>query len=178
VLTADALDHAPDLLEPFRAWRVWRVTKDLYRAALASVSRPIIWPAGEPLVAECMRHRSRLATFLRPGATHIAPALHCACGIYATDLDHALDYLMQDAFPFELATVLGSVALWGEVVECEVGYRASHAYPVALYIAETHRGPDWGPNGAIVLDLQGYGVPVEMLPSGRSLDESIARLSA
>jgi hypothetical protein len=178
VLTAGALDAAPDLFEPFHAWRVWRVTKDLRRAALASVSRSIIWPAGRPLVAECKRHRSRLASFLRPGANHVAPALHCACGIYATDLDHALDYLAQDAFPFELATVLGSVALWGEVVECEVGYRASHAYPVALYIPDTHRGPDWGPDGAIALDLQDYGVPVEMLPSGQSLADSAVRLLA
>ena len=178
MLTAGALDAAPDLFEPFHAWRVWRVTKDGYRAVLASVSRPIIWPAGQPLVADCMRHRSRLGSFLRPGASHVAPAAHCACGIYATDLDHALDYLTQDAFPFEMATVLGSVALWGEVVECEVGYRASRAYPVALYIPDTHRGADWGPSGTIALDLQCYGVPVEMLASGRSFDESVARLSA
>ncbi len=33
-----------------------------------------------------------------------------------------------------LIRVMGKVSLWGTVIETEHGYRASHAYPLRLYI--------------------------------------------
>jgi hypothetical protein len=67
--------------------------------------------------------------------------------------------------PHEIGRAIGTVALWGEVVECTRGWRASHAYPRRLYL--------WGPalsvgaraEGVDVLvdELSGYRVPVERI---------------
>jgi hypothetical protein len=47
------------------------------------------------------------------------------------------DYLrqMQPAPPGAIHYALGRVSLWGSVIECERGWRASYAYPAALYVA-------------------------------------------
>jgi hypothetical protein len=126
---------------------------------LASVVKGVTWPAGEPLAAECLGPRLIPLPRLRP---HPAPGPRCECGIYATDVGRASQYL-RDSIPFDLGRVLGRVALWGTVVECERGFRASHAYPVALYVP-VGRG-----NGALrralelAAGLRRYRVPVELL---------------
>jgi hypothetical protein len=61
--------------------------------------------------------------------------------------------------------VLGRVSLWGEVVECERGYRASHAYPAALYVPldATCRG---GPAAETVArELAAYDATIESIPA-------------
>jgi hypothetical protein len=130
---------------------------------LAGVVKSVVWPAGKPLVAECLR--PRLISALRP-REHPVPTFRCECGIYATDLREASQYL-KDSVPFDLGRVVGRVALWGTVVECERGLRASHAYPAALYV------PIASGEGALKLAvdvataLERYGVPIELLPPGR-----------
>jgi hypothetical protein len=67
-----------------------------------------------------------------------------------------------------VARVLGQVALWGTVVECERGFRASRAYPVRIYVPA-----DTGATGSVdwedvSFDLARYGVPVELLASSPS----------
>jgi hypothetical protein len=54
------------------------------------------------------------------------------------------------------------VALWGEVVEGERGWRASHAYPTRIYVP-LRAGSDHQEVNDIALDLAVYGVPVEVL---------------
>jgi hypothetical protein len=129
--------------------------------SLASVVKGTVWPAGKPLVAECLKPRPLLER-VRRDAPHGAPTAECECGIYAATLERAEEYL-NHSLPNALARVLGRVALWGSVVECELGFRASHAYPLALYVkTRASRDPRRIPE-EIVAGLARYRVSVERL---------------
>jgi hypothetical protein len=110
----------PDSIEPVIGWRAWALapTPD-GRPEL----RPIIyagerWPAGEPARAECPPHAS---------SGHHAPEADCSCGLYAVD---GLDRL--PAVTGRDVTVIGSVSMWGTLIEHESGLRAELAYPDRL----------------------------------------------
>jgi hypothetical protein len=138
---------------------VWRVLQHDGALTLASVVKGVAWPAGEPLVAECLGPRLNPLPRLRP---HPAPGARCECGVYATDLKRASHYL-RDSIPFDLGRVLGRVALWGTVVECERGLRASHAYPVALYVPVGRGNRALRRALELASGLKRYRVPVELL---------------
>ena len=70
---------------------------------------------------------------LRRKQPHESQEPDCDCGIYAASLDR-LDRYLADAPLRAAARVLGQVALWGTVIECEHGLRASHAYPLRMYV--------------------------------------------
>ncbi|HET8606826.1 MAG TPA: hypothetical protein VFL66_07320 [Gaiellaceae bacterium] len=157
------LDRAPDYLEPIIGWRVWVIVLDERGVPrLRSVVQKTEWPTGEALVAECCQRRV-LAKLLRRPQHGPAPLRSCQCGVYATQLAE-LEPLLAEA-PWETgARVLGRVSLWGEVVECERGWRASHAYPARLYVpVRDGRRPRLSQE-EIALGLADYGVPVELLP--------------
>jgi hypothetical protein len=59
--------------------------------------------------------------------------------------------------------VVGEVSLWGTVIECEHGYRASLAYPRRIYVPSDGAHWDWE---KVADDLSAYRVPVEPLPVG------------
>lgn len=150
----------PDYVEPLVAWRVWRVVsvRDGYR--LASVVKSTIWPPGQPLHAECLR--SPLGTLFRRrrAKLHAAPGLGCECGIYGAHLALISDYLSDQ--PGQAVTrVVGEVLLWGTVVECERGFRVSHAYPARLYLPVD--GDDEDRLAPLRTGLEAYGVPIELL---------------
>jgi hypothetical protein len=64
--------------------------------------------------------------------------LNCSCGIYAfNDPAGAFNYLLQvrdRLLGRSVDVALGTVSLWGRVVECERGYRAQYAYPHHFYL--------------------------------------------
>lgn len=154
------MSEAPDYVEPFEAWRVWRVVCRGGEFSLGSHVQRAIWPAGRPFTAECLRLRGPLSWFRR--RPHDAPSPDCECGIYAATLETAAQYLADS--PWRGVTrVLGTVKLWGTVVECERGFRASHAYPAALYVPPDAGDPwrmDWDD---VAVGLCRYGVPIELL---------------
>jgi hypothetical protein len=53
------------------------------------------------------------------------PGLHCTCGVHAT---RERDLLRRARDP----GAIGTVALWGRIVEHELGYRAGLGYPQRL----------------------------------------------
>jgi hypothetical protein len=167
-VTATALDDlvVPDFAEPFEAWRVWRVVagKDGYR--LGSVVKPTVWPPGEPLVADCLRSSPLAAWFRRKrSAGRPVPDERCECGIYAGVLRWVGEYLRDLPASVAVARVLGRVSLWGRVIECERGFRASHAYPLHLYVpvdSSFHSNHRWE---ALAAGLEVYGVSVDLLPT-------------
>lgn len=165
-MTVAALDAAPDYAEAFESWRVWRVGRHEGAFALASLVKRTVWPAGEPLSAECLKALP-LFDWLRRRQPHGAPEPHCECGIYAAGLDCVRGYL-TDALPESRVRVIGRVALWGSVVECERGFRASYAYPVALYVPLPKGARARAAVEEVAHELVRYDVPVEVLRVDRS----------
>jgi hypothetical protein len=159
------VNEAPDFVEPFEAWRVWKVVRrdDLYH--LGSVVHRTLWPATEALTADCLRRR---LPRIRRRHRHQAPAADCECGIYAAALEHVGRYVAEA--PCDgVARVLGKVALWGTVIECERGYRASRAYPTRIYVP-ADAGDPWRVSwDEVALGLWRYEVPIEPIPS-RAVD--------
>ena len=155
------LCRAPDFAEPVRAWRVWWILVEEQELRLRSLFFPLLWEPGRRVEAECL-HR-RLVRLSRR-KSHGAPHERCKCGIYAaTKLSTAADYLrsLQPAPPEAIQYAVGSVSLWGLVIECERGWRASYAYPAALYVPtrSVARRSRLTPREAAE-GLAGYGVPV------------------
>jgi len=158
-------EEAPDLAEPIVAWRVWRVVSSGDGYLLGSVVKPTVWPSGEPLVAECLR--ARPLGWFRSRGRHSALEPACECGVYAAGLADIGPYLSDAAPAGGIGSVLGRVSLWGVVVECERGFRASHAYPACIYVP-ADVGDRRDDRQTIADGLSCYGVPVEFLTARRT----------
>jgi hypothetical protein len=156
----------PDFAAAIEAWRVWRVVdrKD-GGYCLASMVKTALWTPGEPLIARCLRG-SALAGWLRHKRSggHEAPMPRCECGVYAAWLPMLSEYLRLPPPSPTVAVVVGQVSLWGTVIECERGFRASFAYPLRLYLPRGSAGGD-RPRERLLSELRTYRVPVESLPA-------------
>ncbi len=177
-------DVVPDLIEPLRAWRAWSVRRTDEGWRLASIHYQELWPTGRELSAWCFRSsRTSVAEGIRH-ARHHAPSSSCHCGIYgAADPLHAGEYLIPQHTGWEtmyvassyVHRVFGQIDLWGRLVECEQGYRATHGYPARVFV------PTRRPDGSkldvsdVALDLLAYGVPVELVDAG-ARDEILGAL--
>ena len=149
-----ALPAVPNSVEPLQAWRLWAIEDVRGSARLRSLYRRCIWPAGVPVAARCYARRFRLWR----RSPHEAPVETCSCGIYAVEAEGIRGLWRNSEVPPGFSLVIGSVSLWGAVVECEHGWRASFAYPRELFVPCL--GPDQDQTAAGLAD---YGVPVEVL---------------
>ncbi len=140
--------RAPDYVEAIIAWRAWFVVADEEEIRLSSLVYKNVWVPRCELVASCQR---RVFCFPRlwrkKPSEHPAPTEECRCGIYgARDAEHAAAYLTNDLWRDEplrwplLHRAIGRVSLWGSVVECKQGWRASHAYPERIYLPLASQG--------------------------------------
>jgi hypothetical protein len=78
---------------------------------------------------------------------------------------------IDDGLPPGCLFVIGTVSLWGDVLECERGWRAALAYPSRLFV------PLGFPGAAErAVGLEDYGVPVELLET-RSIADSLDRVA-
>jgi hypothetical protein len=116
--------------EPIIAWRTWQLSgrrdgSNLRLRPVAGHARP--WAPQKPTEAVC-----RLARM------HVAPNVDCTCGLHAT---HDPDPLRRTKSP----AVLGRVALWGRIVEHELGFRAQFGYPQRLGLVCFLCFWRWGP---------------------------------
>jgi hypothetical protein len=158
---------APDYVEPVVGWRSWLVVKEGEHFRLRSVLHDAFWLPRTELVARCLRWPRVLPLPWRRRSEHVPPAQGCGCGIYAArDPDEAASYLEGRSWGDALSIhrVIGTVSLWGRIVECTHGWRASHAYPKTIYVPPG--GPYWPRAGRaeeVALALTEYGVPVELL---------------
>lgn len=125
-----------------------------------------LWQPNEPLTAECLRDPPMPTFFRRRRAeAHAAPGDGCECGIYAGTLAVVGTYIARPTIA-AVTRVVGKVLLWGTVVECERGFRASHAYPARLYLPVGAAGDADGRWGSLAFGLvEAYDVPVEFLPA-------------
>jgi hypothetical protein len=152
----------PDFAEPVEAWRVWRVARREGRVVLQSLFAGAIWEPELPLVATCTGgHRRRRPPWRKEPNGHPAPELDCRCGIYGVQsVAAARSYLELPPLLRRDDRVIGRVALWGDVVEGASGWRASHAYPLELFVPSpvvAHRYVD-----EILCALEAYRVPVDL----------------
>jgi hypothetical protein len=153
---------APDFAEPIEGWRLWHLTEDAGTILLRSVIMNVVWPLRSALEAECLRTgRRALRRIAR--RKHVTPEFDCTCGVYAGRQELVPHYWQESAGRWSKARVFGRVALWGKVVECERGWRATRAYPSRIYVpADTRLGS--ADEVEIAAQLTEYGVPVELLP--------------
>lgn len=130
----------PDLIQPIIGWRIWRTHISPHDPLLFSLfSCPTFsfhWRPGRKFVAQ---HDIDLGGDCR-GLVNS----NCSCGIYAfKDFLRAFSYLVGirhrlQSDSFDVA--VGTVSLWGKVIECERGYRAQYAYPRHVYLPITASG--------------------------------------
>lgn len=108
-------------------WRCWWVIVGNEGLLLRSMVMPTFWSPWQPL--ECPHMKSE---------NHVEP-----CGIYAWKDSSAALYYARDAtqwlyagyvdLPVIRRIAIGRVALWGDVVEHERGYRAEFAKPISIW---------------------------------------------
>lgn len=123
------MSAVPDYVGPIVGWRVWLVVEEEGTFRLRSLVYNAFWPARHELVATCLRSGGRTVPAERRTARHSPPSDRCQCGIYAArELEKASSYL--EGYGRSVAAVhrvIGHVRLWGQVLECEQGWRASRA---------------------------------------------------
>lgn len=108
-------DQAPLVPGPVIAWRAWTLSGNDAALRLRPVGRySHPWPPRRAVEAGCGHWRF-----------HRAPAIGCTCGIHATREPELLRRARGPA-------VVGTVALWGTIVEHALGYRGRFGYPVRL----------------------------------------------
>jgi hypothetical protein len=157
-------DRAPDLAEPLLGWRLWRLSeRPGGTVALVSVVRRVEWPTRRELDATCLGPQWTWRP--RRRREHRAPEQRCRCGIYAAaGVEQALTYLevCRGVARRRPPAALGVVKLWGRVLECERGWRGTHAYPARLYVLGPEPPEQYDP-WRLARGLAGYGVPVDVL---------------
>lgn len=149
-----AVARAPDYGEPVRAWRLWEVDDFEGAPRLRSVYRNAFWPVRARFEARCEAHKLRLWR----QAKHAAPTETCTCGVYGVAFEVIRKFTVEDGLPPERSLAVGTVSLWGDVIECERGWRASFAYPSRLFMPLVCSDAEAKATG-----LGDYGVPVELL---------------
>lgn len=134
---------------------------------LRSLLYPSIWHPREEAVARCRRSLAYLPWGRMP--LHEAPAVDCVCGIYGgREAGQARLFLALPVDDAVVYRVLGSMAMWGRVVEAELGWRSERAYPHELYVPRWDRGARLGWRrrrlraDEVAGGLEAYGVPVEV----------------
>jgi hypothetical protein len=173
---------APDYIEPIVGWRTWLVVEEGEGFRLRSVVYDALWSPRTELVARCL-HRAFPFPWRRR-AKHVPPGRGCGCGVYAArEPAEAASYLEGRTWADALNVhrVIGTVSLWGRVVECTRGWRASRAYPKAIYVPAV-RAPYWLRAERVedvALALTDYDVSVGLLDGdSRGPDEVVAALGA
>lgn len=127
-----------DYAEPILGWRLWHVRLHGGGYRLESFTRHhVSWPARRRLEAGCSAHGEE------------APISGHECGIYAFKSRDLAEELLRryigvrqcygrgQEFPPPRQgrpIALGSVSLWGRILERERGYRAQYAYPYELFL--------------------------------------------
>ena len=150
--------QVPDYTEVMVGWRAWGVDPEDPDCLLHSVTQKTqAWTPRAPMEAKCLRRgRGKGKT----GGGHEVPDWDCSCGLYsAKSLPHLLSmgYHQYDAERRGMWHVVGSVNLWGKIVEGSQGWRAQNRLPEDAVRALTR------PGGSIEGLHDQYGVEVKLL---------------
>jgi hypothetical protein len=114
----ESRDEFPLSIEPAVGWRVWQLIRlDDGDLRLTAVAHATVWPPLGSTPATCAR------------AAHAAPQADCTCGYYTSS--SVQDLAAAGIFVRGIA-VIGTVSVWGTVVEHSRGARSRYAYPSRL----------------------------------------------
>jgi len=131
------LPRAPDYVGTLIGWRGWDVNDDCGLVSLGSTN---LWEPKRITRARCNRHYS-----------HAAPHRDCACGFWSFKDQRQMTNVLRDYVGD--VKVIGTVEIWGRVIECKNGYRSEYAYPKELWLlGDGLESLSWT-----------YGVPVRKL---------------
>lgn len=109
--------------EPIAGWRAWNLSEGATGPRLLPAGAGVdSWQPREAAEARCGAPGILLVGIGR----HTAPDIRCRCGIYAS---RSLDVSERPRPAWPPAPVVGTVSLWGTVVEHERGWRGRFAYP-------------------------------------------------
>lgn len=135
-----------EAIDGYRTWTVAGSREGSEAVLLPIAGTGKAWPRRAPAHAECGRRRH-----------HRVPGSDCTCGIHAT---RAIGHLRRTRDP----AVLGTVALWGRVLEHEHGYRAEFGYPQRLALVCLLCFWQWGarsnPPYVVVRHRRGRMIPL------------------
>lgn len=133
-------------------WRVWRITSLGY---LRSLTADAIWLPGVPMEADGV-----VDTAMTPGGSPRSLGIHVFAERNGAILEVETYDRMEGSNNHSYA--IGSVLLWGEVVEHERGYRAERAKIKSIDDVTWHGKPPWDKETAEVLGFlrARYGVQV------------------
>jgi hypothetical protein len=140
------------VVEPVAGWRVWRLTSVGGEVRLAAVARGSVWPPLRPMGASCPQH-----------AEGEVPGADCMCGLYAASTLQALG--RAGVLANRHVGVVGSIEMWGRVVEHDRGTRSALAYPSRLLLV----------CGPCLSERRGPVPPVEVVVRGADLAPVCAR---
>jgi hypothetical protein len=140
------------VVEPVAGWRVWRLTSVDGEVRLAAVARGSVWPPLLPMGASCPQH-----------AEGEVPGADCMCGLYAASSLRALAH--AGVLANRHVGVVGSIEMWGRVVEHDRGTRSALAYPSRLRLV----------CGPCMAERRGPVTPVKVLERGADLAPVCAR---
>lgn len=132
----------PDYTEVMVGWRAWQIVMRAGVPLVQSITGRLVWPARQRVEAYCRK-------------PHAVPFRGCMCGLYsAKTREHLMD-LGYNGYSDPNTRAIGTVSLWGKVIEGDQGWRAEFAYPREMYVAyEAYE---------LAAGLQdAYGVPVRL----------------
>jgi hypothetical protein len=118
------VQHLPNSTSTITAWRAWRVKRYGPKLWLMSTGYSRIWEPKIRQEARCIR-----------SGVHIAPYWNCHCGFWGFKSVEEMLHVLQ-IHDYHDFGVLGTVSLWGRVIETEHGFRAQYAYPKELWLDE------------------------------------------
>jgi hypothetical protein len=111
-------DDTPLSIEPAVGWRVWQlILTDGGDLRLTAVAHAVVWPPQQAMPARCARAR------------HPAPQAACTCGYYSTS---SIEDLAGAGVFARGIGVIGTISVWGTVIEHSRGARSRYAYPARL----------------------------------------------
>lgn len=118
-------------VEPIEGWRAWRLRRTDEGALRVAPTTPRPdWEPGVAIHATCSGAHTREYMIYNPELAkfHRSPEPGCTCGVHATKDPRRL----RRSRPGKTAGVIGTVAMWGRVIEHTKGWRAEFAYPARL----------------------------------------------
>jgi len=145
-----------EILYSYRGWHVDSITKLLKPISLTAITAS--WTPLKALKANCSMR------YPRGGFTHhynTSPQWYCECGYYSSKSISDLN----EAYNITHFNVIGKIANWGKIIECEKGFRTEFAYPQVLYYLNPEQiASRYFPKTEIIEIANNYCIDAEKMP--------------